>query len=184
MGSLPEGVTELSPMERELAALLTRAAACCTKDKASVISAGPEDLQIVRNLLEALLLSLRKRNPTRVQDRFFEIVGYMREHVDESLCSGDICEGCGIGRSALKELFRRHTGAGVMKYFAGMRIRRAALLMERGKSIADVAAEMNFSSQNYFSTYFKRETGVTPSGWRAEHLAAPDPETAETEETE
>jgi AraC-like DNA-binding protein len=36
--------------------------------------------------------------------------------------------------------------------------------------MAEIADIMNFSSQNYLSSFFKRETGMTPSQYRTERL--------------
>lgn len=129
-----------------------------------------EDGQVLRNLLELLFLSLYRRkneskSPTRDRQAatFSQISNYLAEHVDECLTVGKICHACAIGQTALKELFRTYTGIGVMKYYNRLRIRRSIELISMGKSMAEIADEMGFSSQNYFSAFFKRETGVSPS---------------------
>ena len=98
-----------------------------------------------------------------------EVTAFMKDHITENLRAAQICTACGVSRSVLKELFRRYTGGGPMEYFAYLRVRQAMQLMERGLSMADVAAAMNFSSQNYYSAFFKRMTGTTPSAYRSGH---------------
>ena len=100
-----------------------------------------------------------------------EIAAYMTEHVCENINVEDICVSCGIGRSALKELFRKYTGIGAMKYFNYLRIRHAIKLIGRDFTMAEIAVDMNFSSQNYFSAFFKRETGLTPTQYKTKKLA-------------
>ncbi len=39
-------------------------------------------------------------------------------------------------------------------------------LLEEGRSIADISERLSFSSQNYFTVVFKRETGVSPGVYR------------------
>jgi AraC family transcriptional regulator of adaptative response / methylphosphotriester-DNA alkyltransferase methyltransferase len=43
------------------------------------------------------------------------------------------------------------------------------LLLETDFSIAVVAGECGFANQNYFSKLFKRETGLSPTAFRAQH---------------
>ncbi|MBE6632099.1 MAG: AraC family transcriptional regulator [Ruminococcaceae bacterium] len=39
-----------------------------------------------------------------------------------------------------------------------------------GVSMAEISAKMNFSSQNYFSSFFKRETGMSPMEYRKKKI--------------
>lgn len=134
-----------------------------------------EDEQIVKGLLETLLLSLHRRRGETEQvaeggraSRFAQIAAYLRAHVCEPLDVTRICADCHVSRSTLKDLFRRYTGAGVMQYLHSLRLRHACKLLKTDRSMADIAAEMNFSSQNYFSAFFKREMGVSPMQYRRE----------------
>lgn len=42
------------------------------------------------------------------------------------------------------------------------------LLNHSSLSIAEIAAELNFSNQSFFTRYFKKRTGLTPTAYRAE----------------
>ena len=137
-----------------------------------------ENEQIIKNLLEILCLSLNMhRDESRnspagtIGDRFSEIARYMKTKVCMPLDMDTICSDCGIGRSALKELFRRYTGLGVIKYYNYLRTRHIVKLLGEGKSMAEISEIMNFSSQNYLSSFFKRETGMTPSEYKTQKLA-------------
>lgn len=129
-----------------------------------------EQGQLMKSLLEALCLSLylrKNENATPAageRDKLFaEIVRFMQDNIDHNLTSSDICAACGIGHTALKQLFSTYTGTGVMKYYNQLRIRRAVSLLEQGCSMAQISSIMHFSSQNYFSAFFHRETGLPPS---------------------
>ncbi len=131
--------------------------------------------QIVKNLFESICLSLNRRKDEHAEsdsDRdavlFSDIAGYLQQHVDEMLDTKRICNDCGIGLTALKELFRVYTGAGVMKYYNHLRVRRAIELIAEGHSMADISGIMHFSSQNYFSTFFRHQTGRSPSRYYIE----------------
>ena len=55
---------------------------------------------------------------------------------------------------------------GVIKYFTGLKINLAAKMLEQGTSIVEISKALSFDNQNYFSTVFKREMGVSPSAYR------------------
>ncbi|MBQ7338180.1 MAG: helix-turn-helix transcriptional regulator [Clostridia bacterium] len=133
-------------------------------------SLRPEAEQMIKNYIEILCLSLHLRraeteSPAQEEKAalFAEIVGFMQAHVDDALTVEDICVACGIGRTTLKELFRRFTGTGAIKYYNHLRVRRAIALMDEGESMQQIATRMHFSSQNYFSDFFRRATGVPPT---------------------
>ena len=59
------------------------------------------------------------------------------------------------------------TGTGAKEYITRIRIEKAKNLMENPSlSIADIAEMTGFTSQSYFSTAFKSQTGMTPSQYR------------------
>lgn len=46
------------------------------------------------------------------------------------------------------------------------RLRRARALLRDGVKLAAIAAEIGFATPQHFATWFKRQTGVSPSDWR------------------
>lgn len=94
----------------------------------------------------------------------------LQKHITEDLSLDDIAEQCLLGKSNLKKVFKSYTGCGVMQYFNKMKISKAIELMKEGKSISEISYMLSFSSPNYFSSVFKRETGMLPSQYRREKL--------------
>lgn len=165
---VPKGKFVLTESERMIVELIEKNVVCGTDDIA--IERKYEIEQMIKNLLECLCLSLNMRkNENATPDRygsaavFAEAVGYLTRNVDRALTIEIICRECAIGKTALKELFNKYAGIGVIKYYNILRVRRAADLIAEDHSMAQIAEMMHFSSQNYFSTFFKRETGVAPS---------------------
>lgn len=168
---IPTGKFVLNDQEQFLLELLEKQVTTTFGDHdPSQVSFRPEQGQLIKNLLETLCLSLFLRKnenaapATGERDKLFaEIVRYLQEHTDHNLTSSDICIACGVGHTVLKQLFSAYTGTGVMKYYNHLRIRRAVSLLEQGCSMAQISSMMHFSSQNYFSAFFRRETGLPPS---------------------
>lgn len=95
-------------------------------------------------------------------ENYRTVVRVLEEHVDSRLTVSEVARLCGISESSIKKTFARYAGIGMMAYFNQMKMRRAAKLMEEGMSVRQAAAAVGFSDQNYFSTVFKRTTGVAP----------------------
>ena len=68
--------------------------------------------------------------------------------------------------SYVKLLFRRYTDISPKSYYSNLRANEAARLVLEGVPIADIAKRMNFSSPNYFTSFFKSHIGMTPLEYR------------------
>jgi glucosamine-6-phosphate deaminase len=55
---------------------------------------------------------------------------------------------------------------GVSTYFTEMKMRYAAEQLREGKRVGEIAAELGYYDQNYFSTAFRRMMGVSPGSFR------------------
>ena len=98
--------------------------------------------------------------------RYAEIVNVLQEHLNDQLSASDVARLCNMSLSNLKKIFTRYAGMGVSRYFTEMKMRRAAVLLQSGKRVGEVAAELGFTDQNYFSTVFRRIMGVPPGQYR------------------
>lgn len=105
--------------------------------------------------------------------RFNKIVS---EHMsDPELDQQLICRELGMSRALLYNKMKSITGTGAKEYITKIRIEKAKSLMENPSlSIAEIAEMTGFTSQSYFSTAFKNQTGMTPSQFRTN---CPKPQT-------
>ena len=96
--------------------------------------------------------------------RFLELV------FDSERMSGSIsyyADKIGISGNYLSRLVKNATGRSVGAWVDIARIQRAKrLLSETRLSVIDVASAVGLEDQSYFSRFFKKETGVTPSAFR------------------
>lgn len=86
----------------------------------------------------------------------------MRDSILKRPNLDDISEKLKVSTSTLKRAFLQYTGIGVHEYFLGYKISRAKEFLKSGVSVTETARITGFNNQNYFSSTFKRETGVTP----------------------
>lgn len=70
-------------------------------------------------------------------------------------------------RTVLSERFTELVGVSPMLYLTRWRLQLAAELLARGTTkVAAIAEQVGYESEAAFSRAFKRETGMSPSGWR------------------
>jgi AraC-like DNA-binding protein len=82
-------------------------------------------------------------------------------------------EAC-VSVSLLDERFRQVLGLAPIRYLAGWRMHIAKdLLRSSDLAVTTVARRVGYDSEEAFSRAFKRETGWSPSTWRAERPTAP-----------
>jgi AraC family transcriptional regulator of arabinose operon len=73
----------------------------------------------------------------------------------------------GLSPSRLSHLVKDHTGRTVLQIVQETRVRHAQQLLEHSDmSCAEIAYEVGFGDQSYFTKHFKRLTGTTPARYR------------------
>ncbi len=77
-----------------------------------------------------------------------------------------------VSRSTLAARFRGLVGKGPLDYLTGWRIELAADRLRRGDgTLATIAREVGYGSESALSVAFKRVTGSSPTGFRAQPTA-------------
>ena len=73
----------------------------------------------------------------------------------------------GIGRPLLQSMFRKHRRESIHEFLLRMRVDQARqLLCDHRLAIKEVSARLNFSNEFYFSRFFRKRTGLSPSDYR------------------
>jgi AraC family transcriptional regulator len=106
--------------------------------------------------------------------RWLELV---REEIDDSpartLRVQVLAHGAQVHPVHLAREFRRHFGVSVSEYMQRRRVQRAAtLLIDTRAPLSSVSLDAGYTDQSHFCRIFKRETGLTPRGFR-QLVAAP-----------
>ncbi len=92
---------------------------------------------------------------------------YMKENITSSIAVDDIAAACGLSESQFARRFKKTVGVTPADYLQRLRIEKACnILRETSDSITEVAFSLGFSSSQYFSTVFKRYTGITPYNYK------------------
>lgn len=116
------------------------------------------------------LISQKKQAPGEESSRparnYAAIVKVLESHVHENLSVAQIAQLCSMSQISVKQTFSRYAGMGVMNYFNRLKIEAAIHMLRGGSSVQETAAALGFSSQNYFSTVFKRIMGKPPTAYK------------------
>ena len=168
-GSLPErisgGVFVLDRASSERYTII------CEKAK-DFISSNGDDIylgQELGDLLASFIMQVSRENANErlssVQSavEYRRIVSYMSHKADQNITLSHIAKDNNVSISYLKLLFKSYAGISPKSYFNSLRIRRATELLLSGMSVSQTAYTMNFSSPAYFSEFYKKHTGSTPS---------------------
>ncbi len=138
------------------------------KEKPDVIGEKMTYLQFELFLLS--LLSSQSTSQSRQYStgamHYKQIIDAMNDHIDENISIDDLAKFCNLSVSNMKKIFNKYAGGGVMHHFNRLKVKRAMRFLRAGHSVAEVSDLLGFSSQNYFSVVFKRETGMLPSEYR------------------
>lgn len=96
-----------------------------------------------------------------------KILTYILENYRSSFSNSDIGKALGYHPNYVSYLVKRLTGMSLHKYILSTRLMYAANLLENTSlSIGEIALECGFPNIAYFSAYFKKDFGVSPSKYR------------------
>lgn len=92
------------------------------------------------------------------------MTNYIHEHYAEELTLADLSDKVFISRNHLSIIFKNITGETFNNYLTRVRIEKAReLLMERNMLVYEVAERVGYKNIPYFSTLFKKITGMNPT---------------------
>lgn len=94
--------------------------------------------------------------------KYREVVLFLNDGICKNLSAEDIADALFVSPSYLKKLFRLYANCGIITYYNNLRVDYAIKLINEGKNMNEIASVMNFSSQNYFSYFFKKHMGISP----------------------
>lgn len=124
---------------------------------------------IVFNILGAILSlaqnkNLESRESAQIIERSKII---MIENIHKDIDIQGIAANLGTSYSWFRKVFKEFTGYAPAQYFQELKLRKAKeLLAETNSTIKEIAYELNFSSYEYFLSFFRKRVGFTPTEYR------------------
>lgn len=162
--ALTDGVLRMNPAQQ------SRYQVLCSRIERFVRGDRSPDVGLeAAALLQAFLLQMASEQAVAVEatawsaQEYKRIVSFLAKHVCDNLTLEEIAAQTRVSVSYIKYLFHLYAGISPKLYYNQLRIQRANALLEQGHAVAEVADRMQFSSPSYFSSFYKRYAGISPS---------------------
>ena len=138
------------------------------KARSEVVESA-RDAQAIREMIREEALELSHMVAAIPEQKKSELVerakAFIAEHHQESIGVGDVAAHLSVSQSYLMAVFKKNVGITINQYLTGLRIEKAQILL-RTTTVTETAFEVGFNNSNYFSTVFKRQTGMTPKDYQ------------------
>ena len=139
---------------------------------------GGEQTVILR--LELMLIDIIRENQDYISSRkmfhskeiindpfVIRIVEFMDKHLYSKFTLDDLVREFSFGKSYISRYFSKVCGCSVIDYFNMMKINEAKrLIRETNYNFFEISERLAFSNSHYFSTLFRKHTGMTPSQYK------------------
>lgn len=119
-------------------------------------------------VINLMRLKLADRVQMRAAQRIEASLRYMMQNLNQPMKVPVLSAMVGLSESSFFALFKSATGLTPLDFFIRARMRRAGqLLVETTLQIKEVAAQLGYDDQFYFSRLFKSVHGIPPREFRA-----------------
>lgn len=103
-----------------------------------------------------------------------KVLLYIENHLDNKLSLGKIAQELHYSKFYMARMFKEDMGCTLHKYIRGRQMDEAAVkLAETSKSIAEIALEAGYGSQQAFTQAFRCEYQCTPQEYRRRGIHLP-----------
>lgn len=125
-----------------------------------------QDLRL-KMFLDFTNMSYIAKNKPRYSKYITKCQNFIFSHIYEDITLSQLSKAVNLNPNYLSGLFKKEVGMTISNYIQKERIEEAKkLLILTDNSLSEICTLLNFGAQSYFSTIFKRFTGVTPKEYR------------------
>lgn len=97
------------------------------------------------------------------------ILTYLNINFKKNVKVEDLCKLCHCSASYISHLFPKLSGKSISEYVNELRINQAKVMLRNSEiPVKNIAFEVGFNDSNYFSSVFKRFTGISPRQYRTQ----------------
>ena len=110
-----------------------------------------------------------ERRPAPLNDtRLAMAKQFIRDNVQAGFSIRELAAYCYIGEKQLSRIFYKEEKCTVAEYIRAERIKHIKTLLKSGCSVRQISEMMDFSSEYYLNSFFKKHVGVAPGAYRTE----------------
>jgi len=127
-------------------------------------------IQLLGNII--YVIKNQEFNGKEVEHKIKHAMLRIQEQYNEPVDMEKLANQCNMGYSHFRKMFKKYTGVSPLQYQNSFRLQKAKdLLVDSDKTIKKIALELGFHSEQYFTRFFKKKLGVTPTELREEKYA-------------
>ncbi|WP_339218545.1 AraC family transcriptional regulator [Paenibacillus sp. FSL H8-0332] len=130
-----------------------------------------------KTALQQLLIAIYQNNKRHNQNystslKVEKIIGYMQEHVCSTVTLPELAGLVQLSPAYLSRAFKEITGYSPIEFFSRIKMDKAKeLILEgSGKKVKEIAGELGYTDEFYFSRIFKRMEGISPSEFNSKNV--------------
>jgi two-component system, response regulator YesN len=99
------------------------------------------------------------------------IIEFIHENITETIALEDLVRIVNMSKEYICSMFKKNVGLGIIEYINYNKIEESKYFLKYSSmSISDIAFLFNFGSPGYFSSVFKKQTGLTPRQFKQAKL--------------
>lgn len=136
-----------------------------------VLTEKPGYQQIISSLIPLLYAEVMSYahqpeiSPSK-RESFEKIIFIFQSNIYSSIDMESLAKNLNLNYDSFREDFKAYTGLSPYQYFLQMKINKAKELLSDGVlSVKEISYKLSFDNPYYFSRFFKKKTGVSPSQW-------------------
>lgn len=119
--------------------------------------------QIMRTLVDQTL-SITARGQRTIDQLVAQIDRYIQDNYCSRITLGDIAAAVHMNRSYLSRIYKERTGENIFDVINAKRLKKARqLIASTDLLVGQIARQVGFEDPAYFSRFFKRQTGMSPT---------------------
>lgn len=143
-------------------------------NRITVSSKYPENRLNISSNIQSFFMKLEAINEPEKEKSYYksiEIARYIERHFKESISAETIERLFYINFDYANRIFEKNMNYSIIKYRNTVRMNHAKIkLATTNMLMSEIAAEVGFESEQYFSRIFKKYEGVTPTAYRKNQL--------------
>ncbi|GKX66672.1 AraC family transcriptional regulator [Inconstantimicrobium mannanitabidum] len=131
---------------------------------------------VSKTLLQQLIFEIyrnkkRENHNYSVSLKIENIIKYMRENINAKITLNELSNSAQLSPTYLSRVFKDNTGYSIIEFFNKMKIDKAKeLIIDGNKKVKEVANEVGFSDEFYFSRIFKKMEGISPTEFYSKNV--------------
>ncbi|WP_428580078.1 AraC family transcriptional regulator [Sphaerochaeta sp.] len=94
-----------------------------------------------------------------------------QEHLYTTLDIESLASSLNVSYTTFRDIFKKYADLSPYQYFLQMKLNKAKELLSEGNlTVKEVSFKLAFDNPYYFSRFFKKKTGVSPSRWNGKEI--------------